>query len=64
MGRLDFKDLDLWEAFKDDFEGWTEDDFKLTTNHEIRKVRTSLRKRGFWVEKSRLTIAKSLYNTL
>ena len=24
-----FKDLDLWELFKEDFEGWTEDDFKL-----------------------------------
>lgn len=59
-----FKELDFLEAFKEDFEGWTEDDFKPANNHQIRQIRNSLRRRGVWVERSRLTIAKSLFIVL
>lgn len=62
--KYDFKDLDLWDSYKEDFKDWTEDDFNLAGHHETRKVRTFLRKRGVWVEKSRKTIAKSLFSTL
>ena len=61
---FNFRDLDLWEMFKEDFESWTKDNFKLANNRQIRKVQNLLRQRGVWVEKSRLTIAKSLFNTL
>ena len=50
--------------FQDDFEGYTEEDFKLVNNNDIRKLRNFLRRQGVWIEKSRLTIAKSLFNAL
>ena len=62
--KYDWKDSDLWESFQDDFEGYTEEDFKLVNNNDIRKLRNFLRRRGVWIEKSRLTIAKSLFNAL
>lgn len=61
----DFKDSNLWEAYLDDFEGFTENDFKLVHYTETRRLRTLLRKRGVWIEKGRkITVAKSLFNTL
>ncbi|SLM36407.1 hypothetical protein LPUS_00586 [Lasallia pustulata] len=62
---FDFKDTNLWESFKEDFEDFTEQTFKDASNHEIRRLRTILRKRGVWVQKrARTSIALSLYNTL
>ena len=60
----DWKDTDLWESFQDDFKGYTEDDFRLVNNNDIRRLRNFLRGRGVWIEKSRTTIAKSLFNAL
>ncbi|KAA6408333.1 MAG: hypothetical protein FRX48_08075 [Lasallia pustulata] len=48
---FDFKDTDLWESFKEDFEDSTEQTFKDASNHEIRRLRTILRKRGAWIQK-------------
>lgn len=62
--RYNFKDLDLWETYRGDFEGYTEDDFKRASIHCQRKLRAFLRKRGVWVERSKLTIARSLCNTM
>ena len=62
--RYNFRDLDLWESFREDFKGFKEDDFKQTSIHCQRKLREFLRKRGVWVERSKLTIARSLFNTL
>ena len=60
-----FKDMSLWETFQEDFEGFTEEDFKLASNHNIRKLRDYLRKFGVWVRKQqRYTIARSLYDAL
>lgn len=59
-----FIDVDLWDTFREDFEGYSEDDFRLFSNYDLRTLRAFLRKHGVWVEKSRLTIAKSLFNTL
>lgn len=33
-----FKDMSLWETFQDDFEGFTEEDFKLASIHHQRKL--------------------------
>ena len=60
----DWKDDDLWESFQDDFRGYTEDDFRLVHNNDVRRLRKFLRKRGVWIEKSRTTIARSLFNAL
>ena len=59
-----WKDTDLWESFQDDFKGYTEDDFRLVNNNDIRRLRKFLRRRGVWIEKSRTTIARSLFNAL
>ena len=62
--RFDVRDTELWDTFRYDFKGYKEDDFKQTSVQCQRKLREFLRKRGVWVEKSKLTIARSLYNTL
>ncbi len=35
----DFKNLDLWEAFKEDFKSFTKDTFKSANQTLIRKLR-------------------------
>lgn len=61
----DFKNSNLWEAYIEDFQGFSENEFKLVDYIEIRKLRTLLRKRGVRIEKSgNITVAKSLFNTL
>jgi hypothetical protein len=61
----DFENKDLWEQFRDDFEGWTETTFKEATIDALRVLRAYLRERGVWVMKhERKTIAKSLYDVL
>ena len=59
------QDDDLWESFRENFEGHTEDDFKIPSNTQIRKFRELLRKQGVWVLKNpKVSVAKSLFNTL
>ena len=61
----DFEDFDLWETFREDFEDFTEEDFKSAGTHWLRQLRSFLRKRGVWILKNeRVTIARSLSNTL
>ncbi len=60
-----FKDMSLWETFQEDFEGFTEQDFILASNYNIRRLRDYLRKFGVWIRKQKsLTIARSLYEAL
>ena len=60
-----FKDMSLWETFQDDFEGFTEEDFKSASIHHQRKLRGYLRKYGVWVRKQqRYNIARSLHEVL
>lgn len=62
---LDFRDLSLWEAFQEEFEDFTDENFKLATITHLRKLRDFQRRRGVWILKqSRTSIAKSLHNTL
>lgn len=44
--KYDWKDTDLWESFQDDFEGYTEDDFRLININDIRRLRNFLIKQG------------------
>lgn len=62
----DFNDTNLWESFREDFgfQIFSEKDFKFATNASIRELRAVLRKRGVWVEKGRIPIAKALCNVL
>ena len=61
----DFQDDDLWETFREEFEGFTEEDFRRRTTIQLRKLRALLRRQGVWVMKDkRVTIAKSLFATL
>ncbi len=60
-----FEDMSLWETFQEDFEGFTEEDFRLASNHNIRRLRDYLRKHGVWIRKQqRYNIARSLYEAL
>ena len=44
------QDDDLWESWKENFGGYTEDDFKIPTNTtDIRKLRELLKKQRVWV---------------
>jgi hypothetical protein len=64
--RENLKNDTLWEQFRENFVGWTEDDFKSEIlNIRLRRLRNVLRKRDVWVLKdSQMTIAKSLIRTL
>ena len=60
-----FEDMSLWETFQEDFEGFTEEDFRLGSNYNIRRLWDYLRKFGVWIQKQqRYTIIKSLYGAL
>jgi hypothetical protein len=57
--------FDLWEQFKEDFESFTEDDFKSANQTNVRKLRGLLRKYGVWVKKDRHgNAAQALFQTL
>lgn len=60
-----FTDQDMWEQFRDDFTGFTEEHFKVGGPTMLRKLRNLLCKQGVWILRStRVTIAKSLQNTI
>jgi hypothetical protein len=62
---LEFRNFDLWDQFKDDFESFTEDTFKSANQTFVRKIRNQLRKYGVWVKKERQgNAAQALYQTL
>lgn len=63
--RYKFKDDNLWDAFKDDFENFTEEDFKQASVPLLRTLRAHLCTHGVWVKWNRnTTIAASLYEVL
>ena len=56
---------DLWEQYREDFADFTEAILKTCNPTAIRNLRTLLRDQGVWVVRDRrITIARSLYNTL
>ena len=61
----EFRDDNLWEAYFDYFEGYTEDDFNLVDKDKFREFRSYLRKRGVWVQIGpRISCSTALANTL
>ena len=62
----DFLDADLWDQFKEDFMGFTEESLKASTLLSFtHRLHSFLRNRGVWVLKDKnITIAKSLCNTI
>ncbi len=59
------QDTNLWVTFRDDFEEWTEQDFKTASIDALRGLRNFLRKHGVWISRQkRKTIAKSLHEML
>jgi hypothetical protein len=62
---LNLQDTNLWVTFRDDFEEWTEQNFKITTNDVLRSLRNFLRKQSVWISRQkRKTIARSLQEML
>ena len=60
-----FKDMSVWETFWDDFEDFTEENFKLASIHHQRKLRHYLQKYGVRVQKQqRYIMARSLRDVL
>src|SRR6266516_285391 len=61
----DFKDDELWEAYKEDFKSFTLPILKSCNPTNTRKLRMLLRANGVWVQKHRnMTVPESLLNTL
>jgi hypothetical protein len=56
---------DIWEQYKEDFADFTEATFKACDRIALYNLRTLLRHQGVWVKKDkRVTVARSLYNTI
>ena len=63
--KYNWKDEDLWEQFKVDFESFTEEILKTCNIQVIRQLRSFLRTRGVKVTKDRhVTIVRSLLATI
>ena len=60
------QDEDLWEQFKEDFDGFTADVFKASDKIFTRNLRFALRRNGVWVNYSNKAkyLAESLAETL
>ena len=55
----------LWSSYEEEFEDYTERDFKFVSNRQKRKFRDFFKQRDVWVKKkSNITIAKTLFNAL
>jgi hypothetical protein len=61
---LNFRDIDLWEAYKEDFGSFTVAVFKSCNQHLIRQLRLRLRTNGVWVQRQTgTTVPESLFST-
>ncbi|KAI6251504.1 hypothetical protein HI914_00540 [Erysiphe necator] len=62
---LKYKDDDLWMAYQEDFENWSEKTFKIAHINAIRSLRDFLRENGVFVNKVKsVNMIKSLMETL
>ena len=56
---------DLWDQFREDFEGWTATNFKNANNQYTQEIRIELQQRGVWVNKAKnIKLPDALYATL
>ena len=44
--KYSFKDIDLWETFQEDFEDFTEEDFRSANNYNTQRLWNVLQKYG------------------
>ncbi|KAI6245781.1 hypothetical protein HI914_06267 [Erysiphe necator] len=62
---LKYNDDDLWMAYQEDFENWSEETFKIAHVNAIRSLRDFLRENGVFVNKAKsVNMIKSLMETL
>ncbi|RKF59616.1 hypothetical protein GcC1_173045 [Golovinomyces cichoracearum] len=62
---LKYKDDDLWMAYQEDIENWSEETFKIAHVNAIRSLRDFLRENGVFITKAKsLNMIKSLMETL
>lgn len=54
----------MQKLFQEDFEGYTEDGFRLVNNNNIWRLCNFLRRQGVQIEKLRTTIVRSLFQAL
>jgi hypothetical protein len=60
-----FKDIALWEDFRDDFNEWTFDIFKIVSRGALKALRVYLTTHGVWIRKtSGTSFAKVLQDCL
>ena len=61
-----FSDFTLWSLFKEEFEEWTKDDFKLLRRDTRIKLRLYLVRRGVYVApySTKYSISDTLFDTL
>jgi hypothetical protein len=48
---IGLKDLDPWETYKEDFQDFSTQNFRNCKPGDIRRLRTTLRANGVWVQK-------------
>ncbi|KAH8587232.1 hypothetical protein B0O99DRAFT_698512 [Bisporella sp. PMI_857] len=60
----DYRDYRLWEYYREDFEGWTEELFDLADSRVRRSFRDYLRQYGVWIPKNNDPIPQTLYEVL
>ena len=63
-GEMGYRDEDLWEIYKEDFEGWETDTFLQANTDVVRQFRDHLREWGVYVPKEGSQIASVLANVL
>ena len=60
-----YRDYNLWEAYVEDFEGFTETLFQAASKTYVRKLRDFLRANGVYVHRqARVSMAKELFKVL
>lgn len=57
--------MSFWKTFQDNFDSFTEENFRLASNNNQQKLWDYLQKFGIWIQKQqRYPIARLLYDAL
>jgi hypothetical protein len=59
-----YTDYKLWECFREDFEDWTLNTWKLGSTRVVRELRDFLRRNGVYVIKNGTLIANNIHNII
>jgi hypothetical protein len=60
----EYQDEDLWDAYQEDFKGWTKDIFLIAHPFLVRKLRDYLRDWGVFIPKNKANVAGNLEKLL